>query len=41
MIVANLGIRLLELFFFAGLAGAAVVVLTSFFADFKELFGEE
>ena len=41
MILVNLGIRLLELFFFAGLAGAAVVVLTSFFADFKELFGEE
>jgi hypothetical protein len=41
MILVNVGIRLLELSFFAGLAGAAVVVLTSFFADFKELFGEE
>lgn len=34
-------IRLLEVLFFAGLAGSAVVVLISFFEDFKELFGEE
>ena len=33
--------RLLEIMFFAGLAGSAVVVLISFFEDFKELFGED
>ena len=41
MILAILGIRLLELMFFVGLAGSAVVVLISFVEDFKELFGEE
>ena len=41
MILAGAGIRLLEMMFFAGLIGAAVVVLISFFEDFKELFGEE
>ncbi len=34
-------VRLLEVLFFAGLAGSAVVVLISFVEDFKELFGEE
>ena len=33
--------RLLEILFFAGLAGSAIVVLISFFEDFKELFGED
>ncbi len=33
--------RFLELLFFAGLAGSAVVVLISFFEDGKELFGDE
>ena len=33
--------RLLEVMFFAGLAGSAVVVLISFFEDFKELLGED
>jgi hypothetical protein len=41
MTVAILGIRLLELMFFVGLVGSAVVVLISFVEDFKELFGEE
>ena len=41
MIIAVLAMRLLELMFFLGLAGAAVVVLISFIEDFKELFGEE
>lgn len=41
MILADFGIRLLEFMFFFGLVGAAVVVLISFFEDFKELFGEE
>ena len=34
-------IRLLEVLFFTGLVGSAVVVLISFFEDFKELFGED
>jgi len=33
--------RVLEVLFFVGLAGSAVVVLISFFEDFKELFGED
>ena len=33
--------RLLEVLFFAGLVGSAVVVLISFFEDFKELFAED
>ena len=41
MILGTLVIRFLELMFFVGLAGAAIVVLISFFEDFKELFGEE
>jgi hypothetical protein len=34
-------IRLLELMFFLGLVGSAVVVIISFIEDGKELFGEE
>jgi hypothetical protein len=41
MLLAILGIRLLEVMFFVGLAGSAVVVLISFFEDGKELFGDE
>jgi hypothetical protein len=41
MHLAALAIKFLELTFFVGLAGAAVVVLISFFEDFKELFGDE
>ena len=41
MILAVFAIKLLEVMFFIGLAGAAIVVLISFFEDFKELFGEE
>jgi len=33
--------RLLEIMFFTGLVGSAVVVLISFFEDFKELIGED
>lgn len=40
MVLGTLVIRFLELLFFLGLGGAAVVVLISFFEDFKELFGE-
>jgi hypothetical protein len=41
MHLAMLGMRLLELLFFVGLAGSAVVVLISFVEDGKELFGDE
>ena len=41
MILAILGIRLLEVMFFTGLAGSAVVVVISFIEDGKELFGDE
>jgi hypothetical protein len=41
MTLVVLFIRILEVMFFAGLAGSAVVVLISFFEDFKELFGED
>lgn len=41
MTLAVLFIRVLEVMFFAGLAGSAIVVLISFFEDFKELFGED
>jgi hypothetical protein len=41
MVVAIFLMRLLEVMFFVGLAGSAVVVLISFVEDFKELFGED
>ena len=41
MVVAVFFMRLLEVMFFVGLAGSAVVVLISFVEDFKELFGED
>jgi len=41
MILAVFGMRLLEIMFFLGLAGSAVVVLISFIEDGKELFGED
>jgi hypothetical protein len=41
MTLAILGIRLLELLFFVGLAGSAIVVLISFFEDAQELIGDE
>jgi len=41
MILGVLMIRLMELMFFVGLAGSAVVVLISFFEDGKELFGKD
>ncbi len=41
MQLAILGIRTLEIMFFVGLAGSAVVVLISFVEDAKELFGDE
>ena len=41
MLVAVFFMRLLEVMFFVGLVGSAVVVLISFIEDFKELFGED
>lgn len=41
MILAVFAIRVLEVMFFVGLVGSAVVVLISFFEDGKELFGKD
>ena len=41
MSIAVFFIRVLEVMFFIGLAGSAIVVLISFFEDAKELFGED
>jgi hypothetical protein len=41
MTIAVLLFRSLEVLFFAGLAGSAIVILISFFEDFKELIGED
>ena len=41
MILAIIAMRLLEVMFFLGLVGSAVVVLISFFEDGKELFGKD
>jgi hypothetical protein len=41
MHVAVLAMRVLELLFFVGMAGSAIVILISFFEDAKELFGKE
>jgi hypothetical protein len=41
MIVAIVAMRVLEVMFFVGLVGSAVVVLISFYEDGKELFGKD
>jgi hypothetical protein len=41
MHLAILGMRVLEVMFFAGLVGSCVVVIISFIEDGKELFGDE
>jgi hypothetical protein len=41
MILALLAIRILEVMFFVGLIGSAVVVVISFVEDGKELFGKD
>ena len=38
---ATIAIRVLEVMFFVGLVGSAIVVLISFFEDGKELFGKD
>ncbi len=39
--LAIFGMRFLEVIFFLGLAGSAVVVVISFIEDGKELFGKD
>jgi len=39
--LAVFAMRVLEVMFFVGLVGSAVVVLISFFEDGKELFGKD
>ena len=39
--LAIFAMRVLEVMFFVGLAGSAVVVLISFIEDGKELFGKD
>jgi hypothetical protein len=39
--LAVFAMRLLEVMFFVGLVGSAVVVLISFIEDGKELFGDD
>jgi hypothetical protein len=41
MILTVWAIRLVEVLFFGGIVGSAVVVLISFFEDGKELFGKD
>ena len=41
MVLAIVGIRLLEAMFFLGMIGSAVVILISFIEDGKELFGKD
>lgn len=41
MALALLAMRILEVMFFVGLIGSAVVVLISFVEDGKELFGKD
>ena len=39
--IAIIGMRVLEVMFFVGLAGSTIVVLISFVEDAKELFGKD
>jgi hypothetical protein len=41
MVLAVFFMRVLEVMFFVGLVGSAVVVVTSFVEDSKELFGKD
>ena len=38
---AIIGMRVIEITFFVGLAGSAIVILISFVEDAKELFGKD
>jgi hypothetical protein len=41
MVLAIFVVRLMEVLFFLGLVGSAIVVVISFFEDGKELFGKD
>jgi hypothetical protein len=41
MNIELIGMRVLEVLFFAGLIGSVVVIIISFIEDGKELFGKE
>ena len=41
LVLAQLGMRILEIMFFLGLAGSAIVIVISFIEDGRELFGED
>lgn len=41
MALAIFAMRVLEVLFFIGLIGSAIVVVVSFIEDAKELFGED
>lgn len=41
MVLAIFAMRVLEVMFFLGLVGSAVVVIISFFEDGSELFGKD
>jgi hypothetical protein len=41
MAFAIVGMRILEVLFFTGLVGSAIVVIISFVEDARELFGED
>lgn len=41
MALAIVFMRILDLLFFVGLAGSAIVVVISFIEDSKELFGDD
>lgn len=41
MWLALIAMRVVEVLFFVGMVGSAVVVVISFFEDWKELFGKD
>ncbi len=41
MVLATAIIRVLEVLFFLGMVGSAIVMLISFFEDGRELFGKD
>jgi hypothetical protein len=41
MLLAQIGMWILEAMFFVGMAGSSIVIIISFIEDGKELFGED
>ena len=41
MQLARIAMRVVEVLFFFGMIGSAIVVVITFFEDWKELFGKE